>query len=113
MYYLKLISLEGCQYSNAANQFVKNNKIKSEITSISYSEKDKYKTDKIKTFPQIYLNKKNSSGSVLIGGYDNLISYYEAVQSKKKSFEYVSKKIKKENNNLSEKSILRLIELLI
>jgi glutaredoxin len=113
MYYLKLISLEGCPYSNAANDFVKNNKIESEITSISHSEKDKYKSDKIKTFPQIYLNKKNSSGSVLIGGYDNLISYYESIQSNKKSFDYVIKKIKKDNKNLSEKSILRLIQLLI
>ena len=113
MYYLKVISLNGCPYSQAAETFVKENKIKSNIININHDEKVKFKTDKIDTFPQIFLNKQNSSGNVLIGGYSTIKYYYDEIQSNRKSLEAVKKIIKKDNSNLSEKSILRLIQLLI
>lgn len=113
MYYLKIISLEGCPFSEAVNSFVKDKKINSKITTVTQNEKNKFKTDEITTFPQIFLNKEHSSGNVLIGGYSTIKSYYDQIQSNKKSLNDVVKKIKKENDKLSEKSILRLVQLLL
>ncbi len=116
MYYLKLISLKDCPYSEAASSLLKDNKIKSEIIVINRSEKDKFKTDEIKTFPQVYLKKQKSSGSVLIGGYDEIKSYYDIIHSTTKRDKILSKlksEIKSNNKEISDKSILRLIELLI
>ena len=116
MYYLQLISLQNCPYSEAANSLVKDNNIKHNLTIVNREEKDKFKTEYIDTFPQIYLKKKNSSGSVLLGGYDNLKEYYDSVKKnygKKDSLENIKSVIKKSNIDISEKSILRLIELLI
>ena len=113
MYYLKVISLEGCPYSEAAKTLVKENKIKSSIINVSHNEKMKFKTKTIDTFPQIFLNKENSSGNVLIGGYSTIKYYYDEIQSNRKSLDHVKKIIKKDNSNLSDKSILRLIQLLI
>ena len=116
MYYLQLISLKDCPYSEAANSLVKDNNINHNLTIVNREEKNKFKTEYIETFPQIYLKKKNSSGSVLLGGYDNLKKYYDLVQEnhgKKNSLENIKSVIKKNNVTISEKSILRLIELLI
>ena len=113
MYYLKLIYLQDCPYSNAAEQLILNNKIKSKIVKINQNEKDKFKTDYINTFPQIYLEKENSKGSLLIGGYDILKEIYDNVKSKK-DLKLIQKNIKDivKTSNLSKKSILRLVELL-
>ena len=115
MYYLQLISLKDCPYSEAANSLVNDNKINSKITIVNRNEKDKFKTKEIDTFPQVYLKKENSNGSVLLGGYTELKSYYDLVQSgknKKDSLNQIKSQIKN-NINISEKSILRLMELLI
>lgn len=115
MYYLQLISLKDCPYSEAANSLVNDNKINSKITIVNRNEKDKFKTKEIDTFPQVYLKKENSNGSVLLGGYTELKSYYDLVQSgknKKDSLTQIKSQIKN-NINISEKSILRLMELLI
>lgn len=115
MYYLQLISLKDCPYSEAANSLVNDNKINSKITIVNRNEKDKFKTQEIDTFPQVYLKKENSNGSVLLGGYTELKSYYDLVQSgknKKDSLSQIKGQIKK-NINISDKSILRLMELLI
>ena len=115
MYYLQLISLKDCPYSEAANSLVNDNKINSKITIVNRNEKDKFKTKEIDTFPQVYLKKENSNGSVLLGGYTQLKSYYDLVQSgknKKDSLTQIKSQIKN-NINISEKSILRLMELLI
>ena len=113
MYYLKLISLENCPYSEAANQLVNSNNIKSEIYIVKQKEKNKFKTTKIRTFPQIYLKKKNSSGDVLIGGYSNLKSYFDDINNDKINITNMKNKIMNEVNGISEKGALRLIELLI
>jgi len=113
MYYLKVISLEGCPYSEAANNLVKNNNIRSEIVIVKHSEKEKFKTDEINTFPQIYLKKRNSSGNQLIGGYTDIKSYYDLIHSSKNDLEIIKNKIKEDNKYLSDRSILRLIELLV
>ena len=115
MYYLQLISLKDCPYSEAANSLVNNNKINSKITIVNRNEKEKFKTKEIDTFPQVYLKKENSNGSVLLGGYSELKSYYDLVQSSKNKKDSLVniKSVIKDKNNMSDKSVLRLIELLI
>jgi glutaredoxin len=116
MYYLNIISLKNCPYSEAANSLVKNNNIKSKVTIINSDEKEKYKTDIINTFPQVYLKKENSSGSVLLGGYDTLKTYYDLVQqgkNKKETLDSIKIKIRDSNSDITDKSILRLVELMI
>jgi glutaredoxin len=116
MYYLDIISLKNCPYSEAANSLVKDNSIKSKVTIINSDVKEKYKTKGINTFPQVYLKKEHSSGSVLLGGYDNLKTYYDLVQqckNKKETLDSIKIKIRDSNNEIADKSILRLIELMI
>ena len=115
MYYLQLISLKDCPYSEAANSLVTNNKINSKITIVNRNEKDKFKTKEIDTFPQVYLKKEDSNGSILLGGYTELKSYYDLVQSGKNNNDALAniKNSIKTNQNMSDKSILRLIQLLI
>jgi glutaredoxin len=72
MYYLKVISLIGCPYSEKALKLIKNYNINNKITYIDYNEKDKYITDDIQTFPQIYLMKEHMNGHKLIGGCSDL-----------------------------------------
>ena len=116
MYYFKLISLKGCPYSQASEELFKNQKIKHELVQIDYTEKQKYKSDNITTFPQIYLKKKYSKGSVLVGGYDDIKEYFDLINESNTD---VDKKILNFKNilnkkipDISEKSILRLAELL-
>tara|TARA_B100000161_G_C33511641_1_gene396660 strand:+ start:211 stop:552 length:342 start_codon:yes stop_codon:yes gene_type:complete len=112
MYYLKIISLNGCPYSEASEKFVNENKIKSKIFKINHQEKDKFKTEEISTFPQIFLKKEYSSGNILIGGFSTIKSYFDDIHSNKKTLKSVVEKIKRDNSKLSEKSVLRLIQLL-
>ena len=109
MYYLKLIYLNKCPYSEAAEELLLNNKIKSKIIKIDQNEKDKFKTDSIQTFPQIYLEKENSKGSLLIGGYDILKEIFETINLKS-SLNSI-KDVIKSKINISNKSALRIIEL--
>tara|TARA_E500000178_G_C16671533_1_gene595236 strand:- start:64 stop:411 length:348 start_codon:yes stop_codon:yes gene_type:complete len=113
MYYLKVISLDGCPYSESANTLVKNNKIKSEIIQVDDTTKFNYKTNRISTFPQIYLCKKNSSGCVLLGGYTKLKYYFDKIHGAKNidQLKSLKEEIKETNMELSEKSVLRLMEL--
>lgn len=115
MYYFKIISLKSCPYSEAAESLFRENDIKHELFKVNNSEKEKFKTPDINTYPQIYLKKKHSTGSVLIGGFDNIKEYFDIIKNNNNSkiLDKLKTKIKKDNNNISEKSILRLIELLI
>ena len=94
MYYLQLISLKDCPYSEAAQSLLKDNNINHELVLVNRNEKDKFKTDNISTFPQIYLKKENSNGSVLIGGYDLLKEYYDSAKNTK-NLDKLKKVIKK------------------
>ena len=112
MYYLQLISLEDCPYSEAAESLLKDNNINHKLVLVNRNEKDKFKTDNISTFPQIYLKKENSNGSVLIGGYDLLKEYYDSSKNTK-NLDKLKKVIKKNTSGISEKSVLRFIQLII
>ena len=56
-YSLRAILLEGCPYSNSANELLKNYNIPVDITWVNQNNKNNFKTDMISTFPQIYLKK--------------------------------------------------------
>ena len=80
-YYLKLILLDKCPYSMAAYKFVKSKNIPYKKIIVSQTLKNLYKTDKIGTFPQIYINKINTIGNILIGGYTDLLDIYNSSKS--------------------------------
>lgn len=110
MYHIKAILLNNCPYSDAALEIIKNNKIKSNIININNDNKYMYKNDQIDTFPQIYLNKNNSYGNLLLGGYDDLKKFIDNFKDHK----YSDDKINKFMNEYkwSKKATLRFIQLL-
>ena len=112
MYYFDVISLEGCPYSTAAETLLESKNINFKLTEVKYNEREMHKNDEITTFPQIYLKKKNSSGKLLVGGYDKLNNLVDILNSST-NIETISDKF---SHNLGEtfnkKTVLRLIELL-
>ena len=112
MYYLQIISLDNCPYSIAANELVNTNTINSKITQVNHQTKDNFKSKYITTFPQVYLKKQNSTGSLLLGGYEELKYYFDLVKNNR-NIDTLKDSIKKYNKNLSDKATLRLIQLLI
>jgi glutaredoxin len=107
-YYLQIVFLENCPYSIDALKLIKDNKIKHQLITVSHNEKDKYKTDLINTFPQIYLKKKGKPDSLLLGGRDN---FKKILDSIKGNTDIDSIYNKLNEFNISKKSILRMIEL--
>jgi hypothetical protein len=110
-YYINAVILDGCGYSKAANDLLdKYSNIKKKYVFVNYNEKDKYKTDLIQTFPQIYLKKENSNNNLLLGGYSELQNFINTFYGK-----YNDKQIDefmKINQRWSKKGTLRLIELI-
>ncbi len=109
-YFIKGILLEGCSYSIAADNLIKIHNIPSQITWVSQSEKLTYKTDQINTFPQIYLNKFNTKGNLLLGGYSDLLDFIDTFKNQKFNDEKVNQFINK--YKWSKKSVLRFIQLI-
>ena len=72
MYSIKLISLNNCPYSIAAEKFFKDKKIKIELVKINHNKKNLYKNNKIDTFPQIYLISSGKNHSKLLGGFNDI-----------------------------------------
>lgn len=108
MYYIDLYYLNNCPYSERAKQLLDFKNVNYNIIKIDQSDKEKYKNNKISTFPQIYLKKENSKGSVLLGGFDNINLISNSINEK---LESSVNNIRKLNKNLSKKASLRLIEL--
>lgn len=109
-YFIKSILLEGCSYSNAANQLLKTHQLPVDITWVNQSNKENYKTEQISTFPQIYLKKINSNGNLLLGGYQELENTIKTFYRQKISEQNISNWMEK--TNWSKKSTLRLIQLI-
>lgn len=108
-YYLKAILLEGCPYSNAANDLIKINNIPSDIITVNNINKNQFKTNLINTFPQIYLCKSNNKGTQLLGGYDDLndfISKFKGKYNENLIHEFMGK------YSWSKKATLRMIQLI-
>ena len=108
-YHLKAIILKDCPYSTLADSLIKNHKIPAEIININWNNKDKYITNEIDTFPQIYLTKKNSKGTQLLGGYTDLKYFFDTFKNQPIN-NNVDEFMKK--YNWSRKGTLRLIQLI-
>jgi glutaredoxin-related protein len=111
MYYLFLVVLEHCPYSNISLEIVKKNNINFKSLKIIQSEKEKYKTKEISTFPQIYLKKYGRNDSLLLGGCSDLEYFLNTFKNK----EYNIKKVEEFQQKYSswnKHSTLRLIELI-
>lgn len=108
MYYIDLYYLKNCPYCERTKQLLDLKNVNYNIIKVDQSNKEKYKNNIISTFPQIYLKKKYSKGSVLLGGYDNINSISNSITQELDS---TVKNIRKINKNLSKKASLRLIEL--
>ena len=106
MYSFQVISLQNCPYSNAAKEFLDNKNIKYDLITVDFLTKNKYKSNEIDTFPQVYIVKKNKK--ILIGGYEDLKDINDNVFKKdmELSIKYLNKKFK----NLSRKNKLRIIK---
>jgi len=107
---MHIILLENCQYSELAYDLVNKYNIKSKITNVSHSEKNKFKSIDIATYPQIYMKRQNKHDSFLIGGYDNLNELFTLFYKKQYNIHNVEKMMAK--YNMSKKLILRFIELI-
>jgi len=109
-YYLKAIILKSCPFSTNAYDLINKYKIPSDISIIESHEKEKYKTNSISTFPQIYLNRYNTKGNLLLGGYDDLNKFIRTFKNK----ELTDKNIKTfmETYKWSRRATLRFIELI-
>ena len=110
-YYLQTTILENCPYGTATLELLNKHNIKTNIISVNQNNKDNYKTEAIQTFPQVYLKKKNSNGSLLLGGYDALESFIEKFKLQSYSKKNIDQFI--ENNKMwSRKATLRFIEMI-
>lgn len=109
-YFIKAILLEGCSYSNAAYQLLKTHQLPTDITWVNQSNKENYKTDQINSFPQIYLKKINSNGSLLLGGYQELENSINTFYGQKISESNINNWMEKKL--WSKKSTLRLVQLI-
>jgi len=111
MYYLFIVVLEGCGYSQGAIELLNNYKIKYKTIKINQEEKNKYITPEINTFPQVYLKKNKTKDSLLLGGYTDLKYFCDMFRHTP----YNEKNIINFNKKYSfwnKKSILRLIEII-
>ncbi len=109
-YYIKAVILDSCPYSIAAKKLIENNNINNEMIIIDSSNKENYKTELISTFPQIYLERKHRKGSLLLGGYSDLKSFFDKFKSQKLNDNNVKEFCNK--YNWSKKATLRFIELI-
>jgi hypothetical protein len=110
-YYFNAIVLEYCPFSNNALELLKKYKnITTKITTITSHNKENYKTDKIATFPQIYIKKQNHSGSLLLGGYSELQNVFDVFRKTNYSKDNIKYFIAN-NDGWSKKAVIRLIEL--
>lgn len=107
-YYLQVNSLIGCPYSIEVENLLEQNNISNEINKINFEQKNIFKTSQINTFPQIFLKKYNSNGSILLGGNSD---FQEILNLKSKSLETQLQVLSKKYPKLTKKVKLRIIEL--
>ena len=109
---IKVISLNQCPYSMAAEDLIKNikntydSKINVNIINVSQEDKSKFQSGELKTFPQIYYN------DILIGGYDTFNEIFLNIKGTNSLDEMIE--ILDTKTKISErKDKLRLIKFLI
>ena len=107
-YKLKVIVLEHCPYSIAAVELLNNYNIKFQKKLVKQNNKEKFKTNEISTFPQIYMINKNEK--LLLGGYSDLEEIINII-NKSKNLDKIKDELKEKYSN--NKIILRIIEIFI
>ena len=108
-YYLELILLKDCYYSDKALSLVKELGINHRKITVS-ENKDRYKTKPTDTFPRILLKRHNRIGDVFIGGYDDLYNLYQLFYKKSYNEDNVKKYM--EEYKMEKHTVLRLIQLI-
>ena len=107
-YKLKVIVLENCPYSIAAVELLNNYNIKFQKKLVKQNNKEKFKTNEISTFPQIYMINKNEK--LLLGGYSDLEEIINII-NQTKNLDKIKDILKEKYSN--NKIILRIIEIFI
>ncbi len=113
MYSLKIIILKDCFYSDKLIKIINKkhlNNIVTEYITVTFDNINKYKTDEIHTYPQVYMVRENKEGQLLVGGYDimnqiiNIINTY--------NYDTINTKLSTILPTWSDKAKLRLIQLI-
>lgn len=107
-YKLKVIVLEHCPYSIAAVELLENYNIPFEKILVKQNNKEKFKTEKISTFPQIYII--NNNEELLLGGYSDIEEIINIINNSKK-LEKIKDKLNNKYSKFDNKKILRIIEI--
>lgn len=110
LYFIKAIILEQCPYSINAMKLLKLHNIPNELIMVNNTNKDNYISDKINTFPQIYMKKYNMKGDLLLGGFDDLNYFISTFKGTKLTDDNLNIFLNK--YNWSRKASLRLIQLI-
>jgi len=110
MYYLYIITLENCPYSIAALDLLNSLNIKYKHLIVNQTNKKKYKTEEINTFPQIYLLKNGTK--LLLGGYSDLDEFINLFIKQKYNNKTILK-FQQKYKLWNKKLILRLLEIII
>lgn len=111
-YFVLIVYLNNCPFSESALELLDSHNIQYQIIKVDREEKDKYKTNEISTFPQIYLKRQSDNQSLLLGGYDNLKDFIDTFILKDfndESFQQFNSKYK----NWSKHAVLRMVELFV
>lgn len=114
MYYLKVILLENCPFCKKTKDILDKYKFKKNIVNVTNNDKEKWKSDQIKTFPQIYLMRQGKKNHLLLGGFSDLnFIHNEILKLDDKNLTKIKNNITSKYNHISNKSSLRIIELFI
>jgi len=110
---LKLFSLEGCYYSQSAEELLNNNNVKYSLQRVKQTEKQSIKDiNKMDTFPQVFL--ETSNNKIKIGGYSELNNICNIVNNKDNLDDTVNNISKKLDSFQDDrKNVLRLINILL
>lgn len=106
---LKVIVLENCPYSIAALELLTNYNIEFDKKVVNNKNKHECKTDKISTFPQIYMVNENKE-EILLGGYSDIEEIINIINSST-NINAIKKEIKTKYSYINNKQILRIIEI--
>jgi glutaredoxin len=107
-YKLKIIVLENCPYSIAANELLTNYNMSFEKIVVNQNNKEKYKTNQISTFPQIYI--LNSNKEILLGGYSDIKEIFDIINTSN-NLDTIKEKLNKKYQKYNNKIILRIIQI--
>lgn len=110
---LKLFSLEGCYYSESAEELLNSNNVKYSLQKVKQADKQSIKDmNEMNTFPQVFL--ETSDNKLKIGGYSELNNICNIVNNRGNlddTIYSVSKNLDTFKDD--KKNVLRLINILL